>query len=47
VPVRGPRAYQFETGGRVAVLAARGGHSVVVSGTGVPRVAIVRAARAG
>lgn len=47
VPVRGPRAYQFETGGRVAVLATRGGHSVVVSGTGVPRVAIVRAARAG
>ncbi|MGB0731546.1 MAG: hypothetical protein ACPGRF_05160 [Miltoncostaeaceae bacterium] len=47
VPVRGPRAYQFGTGGRVAVLATRGGHPVVVSGTGVPRVAIVRAARAG
>jgi hypothetical protein len=47
VPVRGPRAYQFEAGGRAAVLATRAGRSVVVSGTGVPRVAIVRAARAG
>ena len=46
VPVRGPGTAQFESGGRVAVLTTRGGHSVVVSAAGVSPVAIVRAARA-
>ncbi len=46
VPLRGATAVQFESGGRVAVMRARGGHSVVVSAAGVPRVALVRAARA-
>ncbi len=47
VPSRGPAAVQFDTGGRTAVMRARGGHSVVVSAAGVPRTAVVRAARAG
>lgn len=46
VVARGPSATEFEAGGRTAVLATRGGHSVVVSGAGVPRVAVIRAARA-
>lgn len=45
VPVRGPATSQFESGGRVAVLTTRGGHSVVVSAAGVPAVAVIRAAR--
>jgi hypothetical protein len=44
---RGPGAWQFESGGRLAVITTRGGRSVVVSAAAVPRTAIVRAARAG
>lgn len=47
VPSRGAAAVQFDTGGRTAVMRARGGHTVVVSAAGVPRAAVVRAARAG
>lgn len=46
VPTPGPVVVQFEGGGRSAVMTVRGGHSVVVSAVGVPRVALVRAARA-
>lgn len=46
VAARGPAAIEFETGGRTAVLSTRGGRSIVVSAVGVPRVAVIRAARA-
>ena len=46
VAARGPAATEFEAGGRTAVLAVRDGRSVVVSAAGVPRVAVIRAARA-
>lgn len=46
VPVRGPEVVAFDAGGRTAVLVTRGGHSVVVSGLGIPRPAVVRAAHA-
>ena len=45
VPSRGPDALTFETGGRSAVMSTRAGHTILVSGTGVSRVALVRAAR--
>jgi len=47
VPTRGPEVVAFDSAGRAAVMTVRGGHSVVVSAVGVPRVALVRAARAG
>lgn len=47
VPARGPEVLAFDSAGRTAVMTVRGGHSVVVSAVGVPRVALVRAARAG
>ncbi len=47
VTARGPAATQFDAGGRIAVMSVRRGHTVVASGAGVPRAAIVRAARAG
>jgi hypothetical protein len=46
VAARGPAATEFEAGGRTAVLTSRDGHSSVVSAPGVPRVAVIRAARA-
>jgi hypothetical protein len=46
VAARGPAATVFEAGGRTAVLAARDGRAIVVSAAGVPRVAVIRAARA-
>ena len=45
VPSRGPDALTFETGGRSAVMSTRGGRTILVSGAGVSRVALVRAAR--
>lgn len=44
-PARGPAAVVFESGGRIAVMSTRLGHTVLVSGVGIPRVALVRAAR--
>lgn len=46
LPARGPEVTAFDSGGRTAVMSTRGGHSVVVSAVGVPRVALVRAVRA-
>ena len=46
VAARGAAATAFEAAGRTAVLATRDGRSVVVSAAGVPRVAVIRAARA-
>jgi len=46
VPARGPEVVAFDSAGRTAVMTVRGGHTVVVSAVGVPRVALVRAARA-
>lgn len=40
-----PAVLAFETGGRTAVMATRGGHSVVLSAVGVPLSVLVRAAR--
>lgn len=46
VPSQGAPAVQFDTAGRVAAMRTRGGHSVVVSGAGLTRAAVVRAVRA-
>ncbi len=45
VPGGGPGAIPFESAGRTAVMTTRDGRSVLVSGAGVPRVALIRAAR--
>lgn len=42
----GPVVVVIEASGRSAVAGERGGHTVVVSGVGIPEVALIRAARA-
>lgn len=46
VPALGPEMVAFDFAGRTAVMTTRAGRTVVVSAVGVPRVALVRAARA-
>lgn len=46
VSVVGPVVVAIEAGGRSAVAGERDGHTVVVSGVGIPEVAVIRAARA-
>lgn len=46
VSSRGAPAVQFEAAGRVAAMRARDGRSVVASGAGLTRAAVVRAVRA-